>query len=64
MTLHDDLRRGAEEYTRQLEADAEIQRLAALRLEAQKASNATAFAEAFERCLSKTTDTDTEENQA
>lgn len=62
MSLQDEMQQAAEEYARRLDQDCEAQRLAALRLEAQKHSNADAFAEFFEAALDQQdTDQDTQE---
>ena len=48
MTFQDEFREAAEEYARRLDEKAETERLAALILEARRADNAGAFAQAIE----------------
>ncbi|WP_028635879.1 hypothetical protein [Nocardioides sp. URHA0032] len=63
MSFQSDFEAAGEEYARHLEKQREVDRLAALTIEARKAGNASAFALAFEAALAAQHDTDTQEIQ-
>lgn len=60
MSIQSEFQAGAEEYARRLEERRETERLEALRLEARKQGNASAFAEFFEATLTQS-DNDTDD---
>jgi hypothetical protein len=68
MSIQDELNVAAQEYGQRLELKREENRLAALRIEAQRRGNASAFAEALERAIADHIDTTddfhTEENHS
>jgi len=62
MTFQDEMNAGAIEYAKHLEKQRETERLDALRLEVQKHSNGSAFAQALEAAFAQH-DTDTADTQ-